>query len=144
MTKCDISTTTEPGWVSLVQGKHTEAVILLEFLKQNETILLPFSNDTRFDLVLLRGNQFLRVQCKTAKLKNGVIHCPCCSTTHKGLNKGYQDQIDLFAFYCPENENIYLVPIQDAGGNFSEMHLRIDPTRNNQQKGVHWAKDYQY
>jgi hypothetical protein len=51
-----------------------------------------------------------------------------------------QDDVDYFGVYCPDTRQVYLVPVEavpDRGAN-----LRVETPRNNQSKGVRWAKDY--
>jgi len=42
--------------------------------------------------------------------------------------------------YCPDTDAVYLVPITDVPDRGA--CLRVKPTKNNQAKGVRWAKDY--
>jgi hypothetical protein len=41
--------------------------------------------------------------------------------------------------YCPDTDAVYLVPITDVPDRGA--CLRAKPTKNNQAKGVRWAKD---
>ena len=43
--------------------------------------------------------------------------------------------------YSPDTGKVYLVPIEDTPED--AMMLRLQPTKNNQEKGVKWAKDYE-
>ncbi len=52
-------------------------------------------------------------------------------------NKG---EADYFGVYSPDTGKVYLVPVDDVPG--SQAKLRLQATKNNQQKGVRWAKDY--
>ena len=36
---------------------------------------------------------------------------------------------------------VYLIPVDHAG--ISQMSLRLVPTKNNQEKNIGWAKDYE-
>ena len=42
--------------------------------------------------------------------------------------------------HCPDTDAVYLVPIADVPDRGA--CLRVEPTKNNQAKGVRWAKDY--
>lgn len=55
--------------------------------------------------------------------------------------KSYAGQIDVFAVYCHENDEVYLLPVEKAGS--AEGAIRIDPPKNNQLAGVNLAADYQ-
>lgn len=60
---------------------------------------------------------------------------------HGWGRRDYRGQVDYFAVYCPETDKVYLVPVEDVGTN--EGSLRVEPTLNEQQKGVRWAVDYE-
>jgi PD-(D/E)XK endonuclease len=94
--------------------------------------------------------KFWRIQCKTGWLENDgdYIEFATASTyyhTRAGRTdhgrRDYRGQIDYFAAYCPETQKVYLVPI-DHVRNTSAI-LRLKPTKNNQQKNVRWAEDYE-
>lgn len=112
-------------------------------------IWMPFGENCRYDLVLEIDEVFLRIQCKTGRLRQGVIWFNTCSYTyHHPSNQGtrnyrhhYRGQADLFGIHCPETDGVYLVPVEDVGLN--QGSLRVLPTRNNQAKKIRWAKDYE-
>lgn len=51
-------------------------------------------------------------------------------------------EIDAIAAYAPDTDRCYLVPIEQVEER-SQISLRVGPTRNNQARGIHWAKDYE-
>jgi hypothetical protein len=53
----------------------------------------------------------------------------------------YTNDIDYFGVYCPENDKVYLVPVEDTTQRLCS--LRVTPAKNNQKKRVRWAKDYE-
>jgi PD-(D/E)XK nuclease superfamily protein len=110
-------------------------------------VLLPFGENTRYDLVIDDGEAFSRVQCKTGRLRGGVVLFNTCSCYGHHMNPGmsrrdYQGQVDYFAVHCPETGGVYLIPI-DAVPTKSYGSLRVDPSRNNQGRGVRWAADFE-
>jgi hypothetical protein len=59
-------------------------------------------------------------------------------------NKGwrnYSGQCDYFCVYVEELNKIYLLPVDDVGTSLAT--LRLVPSKNNQEKHVRWAKDYE-
>ena len=50
-----------------------------------------------------------------------------------------ENEVDYFAIYCPQLDELYGMSFADAKINAS---LRIGPTGNNQEKYIRWAKDY--
>ena len=53
------------------------------------------------------------------------------------------DQVDAFAAYCLDTDRCYFLPLTKFGGRGS-VQLRLAPTRNNQEAGVNWAKDFEF
>jgi hypothetical protein len=51
----------------------TEAVILAHLIQRGDLIALPFGNNQRYDMVIDRGGALLKAQCKTGRLRNGVV-----------------------------------------------------------------------
>ena len=126
------------------KGEKTEAIIIAELIKKDYPVLLPFGDNQRYDLIIEDKGQFKRIQCKTGRLRKGAVTFATCSNrcnTKQLYKKDYLGQIDLFAVYCYENNQIYLVPIDCVGT--TQAKLRIDSPKNNQSKKIQWAKDFQ-
>ena len=51
---------------------------------------------------------------------------------HKGY-RGYKGQCEYFA--------VYVIAVDEVGA--SHVTLRLAPSKNNQEKNVRWAKDYE-
>ena len=89
------------------------------------------------------GYRFARVQCKTGRLRNGVIVFSAKSVrgnTKQILTRRYNGEVEYFAVYCPETRGVYVVPCGEATpGQFS---LRVEPVSNGQSKHVRWASDH--
>lgn len=126
-------------------GLRGEAAIWGRLVKHGYAVLLPCGVNQRYDLVIddeSRG--FLRVQCKTGRLKNGAIQVRTCSTrsnTRSARSRGYSGEVELFGVYCPENDGVYIVPAGEVPRR--EMLLRVDEPRRGQGKHVRWAKKYE-
>lgn len=124
-------------------GHRAEAAILAELVKRGYRVLLPFGVNQRYDLVLDCDGRFLRAQCKTGRLREGVIQCSTQSiqSNTRGTSwRSYTGEIDLFIVYCPQNDSVYVIPADEVPKR--GMHLRVNPPRNRQDKRVRWAKDY--
>ena len=123
-------------------GARHEATIIAELIRRGYGVLVPWGVNQRYDLVLDFGEKFVRAQCKTGRLRNGVIRFPTGSTqanTRKGaIRKSYAGEVELFLVYCPDNGRIYSVPVDDCPAN-----LRVAPTDNGQARGIRWASDYE-
>ena len=124
-------------------GLRSEAAIISELLRRGYDVLEPRGFNHRYDLVIDTGDRFLRVQCKTGRLRNGVVIYSAQSVranTRNVVCRGYVDEIDAFLVYCPDLDAVYAIPIEDSANTTGR--LRLEPTANNQSKHVRWARDY--
>jgi hypothetical protein len=126
-------------------GQRSEAAIFAELVKRGYRVLIPYGVNHRYDLVIDAGDRFLRAQCKTGRLRDGVISFPTQSTrvnTRRVFRVPYDaDQIDLFLVYCPDTDRVYAVGIGEVASGYG--FLRVDPTANGQAKRIRWAADYE-
>src|ERR1700681_1723894 len=128
------------------KGDIAEQAIVLARLKAGKTVLRPVSNGLRYDLVVdnLDGT-ITRVQCKTGTLKcdDGVVRFrPRSADARRPNGVPYHGQIDAFGVYCPQDEQVYFVPIADLGTISSEVSLRLVPARSGQEVGIRYATAY--
>ena len=128
------------------RGDIAEQAVVLALLKAGKTVLRPVSNGLRYDIVVdnLDGT-FTRVQCKTGTLKcdGGVVRFrPRSADARRPNGVPYHGQIDAFGVYCPQNQEVYFVPIADLDGINSEVSLRLIPARSGQEIGIRYASVY--
>lgn len=121
-------------------GARTEGIVLAALLKARKKVLLPFGGDARYDLAYDEGGLLVRVQCKTAVLRNGVAVFNSRSLKRDGTQVHYKGDADFFGVYCEATGSVYLVPVELAAK--SKGSLRVEPPKNNQTKGILYAKDY--
>ena len=128
-------------------GDRSTLAIMYALRLQGWAILLPFGENTRYDLVVDNGACLRRVQCKTGRLRDGAIIFPTCSTyghhpNPKVIRRDYEGQIDEFAVFCPELGSVYLIPIEDCTTRTMGM-LRVSPPKNGQRKRIRLAAAYE-
>lgn len=123
-------------------GEVSEGMVLAALLRARKVVLQPFGNNQRYDLVVEEDGRFLRIQCKTGRVKkNGsVLVFNACSTT-SGENRDYRGQIELFGVYASDLDKVYLVPVDVVSR--TEASLRLTPPSNNQLKGVRYASEFE-
>lgn len=122
-------------------GNITEAKIISRFLEYGHTVSTVFGDNARYDIIVDIGDELLRVQCKTGRIRNGRVSFNTSSVspfTNKQNN--YLGQIDLFAIYCPDNDKCYGVPPTHVG--ISKGYLRIEEPKKRNPKIV-WAETYE-
>jgi PD-(D/E)XK endonuclease len=128
-------------------GDKTTLAVILALRMTGHTVLVPFGENARYDLVFDDGSRLARVQCKTGRLKQGAVRFNACSSYAHHRNAGfrerdYQGEIDYFAVHCPQTGGVYLIPIEDLRLR-SRGSLRVAPARNNQRRGIRSAADYE-
>jgi PD-(D/E)XK endonuclease len=134
----------EPSSHPVDVGLRTEAAILAELVRRGYQVLVPFGTNQRYDLVLDVSGRFVRAQCKTGRLREGVVRFSTRSirsNTRETFFRDYAGEVELFLVYCPETNGIYAVPVDEAPSGYG--YLRVEPTRNGQAEGIRWARDYE-
>jgi hypothetical protein len=126
-----------------------ESIVLARLVQLGYECLLPWGHDHRYDIAIDDNGKLVRIQCKTARYveKWGCLEFNTAITYARvggkpHVRKGYQGEADYFGVYSPDMGKIYLVPVGDVP-MCSKAVLRLHPTKNNQAKGVRWAKDYE-
>jgi hypothetical protein len=127
------------------KGAAAEAAITAMVIQLGLTVLRPLCEGRRYDLVIDLEPQLLRVQCKLAKLENGVLAVRL--QTNRYTPSGYVStsysaaEIDAVGAFCPQLNRGFLIPIAETAGRRA-VHLRLAPTKNKQARGIRWADDY--
>jgi hypothetical protein len=129
------------------KGAVAEAAITAAAIQLGFVVLRPLCEGRRYDLAIDLEPELLRVQCKLARRRNGVLY------VHLGTNRytprGYVStsytaaEIDAVAAYSPHLNRCFLLPIDQVAGRRA-IHLRLDPTNNNQAERIKWARDYEF
>lgn len=123
-----------------IVGARAEMSVASGLQRAGMDVFVPlFAAHSRVDLVAAGPPGLVRVQCKTARLLPGSLFFRTCSNT-ANIPLDYRDQIDAFGVYSPDLNSVYLVPIADV--SIRGCHLRVEPTRNGQEAGIRWARDY--
>jgi PD-(D/E)XK endonuclease len=127
-------------------GDRSTLAVMLALTDAGFDVSVPFGENCRYDLVVDRGGVLSRVQCKSGRLRNGVVQFATASTyghhlLHREARRDYRGQIDEFAVYCRDTRGVYLIPIEHVSAHTS-AHLRIEPCRNGQRRGVRFASTY--
>jgi PD-(D/E)XK endonuclease len=133
-------TTDQKGAIAETAIAHAATALGIEVYR-------PIAEGGRFDMIFLLGEELVRVQCKWARRIGDVVivRCYSCRRAREGLRKRLYtpDEIDAFAAYSIDTGKCYYLPLATIGIR-SHIQLRIEPTRNNQKFGVHWAEDFEF
>ena len=118
------------------KGDLAEAKVLAKLI-EHYTVSIPFG-DQRYDIVIETERHFSTVQVKNGRLRNGSIIFNSVSYGPRTNVENYLD-IDYFGVYCPELDEVFLVPTQEV--SVGRGVLRVDPVKQNESR-VRWAADY--
>jgi antitoxin (DNA-binding transcriptional repressor) of toxin-antitoxin stability system len=128
------------------KGDIAEAEIAAAASRVGCTVARPLTDHPAYDLIIEVGDRLLRVQCKWAGLKDGIVQIRlrrCAHSPTRGyVRGGYDpDEIDAVAAYCDELRECFLLPIELAAGQ-EWLSLRVDAPRNGQRASIHFAADH--
>ena len=120
-------------------GDISVSMALAALVKLGKSVLIPFGDKERYDLIFEDETGFRRVQCKTGHFKNGAVSFKTSSSYYHrgGTRKDYRGQADFFGVYCVENGKVYLIPVEESSNR--ETYLRVTPSLNNQIKRTRQA-----
>lgn len=130
------------------KGQITESMVLARLVQLGYQCLIPWGHDHRYDIAIDDNGTLVRIQCKTARYRKAggsiafntdITYARVGGKPH--IVKGYKGQADYFGVYSPDTGKVYFIPVDIE--NTRSVILRLTPTRNNQEKGVRWAKDYE-
>ena len=128
-------------------GDRTQLAVMLALRDAGYAVLVPFGENTRYDLVIDDGSRLERVQSKTGRLRKGAVEFKTCSSYAHHSNpaattRDYLGEVEYFAIHYPQTTSgVYLVPIDDIPVKW-HCRLRVDPARNQQRKGIRLAANY--
>jgi hypothetical protein len=127
------------------RGDLSEFEIATALMRAGKRVLRPLSAGLRYDLAIDGGDgTVIRAQCKTGVLRDGFITFRVCNAdARRPLGVPYQDQIEAFGVFCPQNGRTYLIPMTAVVANSSTARLRVEPARNGQQRGIRLAETFE-
>jgi len=124
-------------------AREAELRFAAELTRQGWEIFFPYGEDSPIDILAHKKGNFMKIQVKATKIKNGAISCKLRSTNNWQNKKYNSNEIDVFGFYDYESKKGYLIPIKEIEG-MSEIKMRIHEAKNKQKKNIRYAKDYLY
>ena len=130
------------------KGNVAETAITAAAVKLGVEVYRPIGEGQRYDLIFDVNSRLLRIQCKWSTRYNDILVVRCYSTRRiaggKIVSRRYTEtEIDAVAIYCEELDRCYLLPLELWSGR-RQIHLRLNPARNNQMLGINWAKDFEF
>lgn len=97
------------------KGNITELAVMLEAIKNNITVSIPYGNCDKYDQIWDYNGKLLRIQVKTSRFKDerkiGIIF-NCYSVSNGKRHKYSKQDIDYFATYW--DNKCYLIPVEEC------------------------------
>jgi hypothetical protein len=126
------------------KGDISEAVVAAELLKLGFSISKPFGDNQPYDLIVDTKSKLLKVQIKTASIRNNCVMFKVSGSINPRLDKrknfNYSGLADLIIAYCPEIDKCYVLSDFNLK---AQVMLRLTQTKNRQEKNIRWAADYE-
>jgi hypothetical protein len=128
-----------------VVGDRSEVRVLSAFVESGYNVSIPFGENHRYDFIAEdEDGRLLKIQVKTGRLRDGAVRFNGFSShSHRGgaTTRRYHGEVDFFAVYCPDTDEVYVIPEADA---CIRPYLRIEAPKNNMKKLIRWASDYAF
>ena len=129
------------------KGNLTELQCIIAFYQLGYKVSIPYGDNSRYDFIADIDGKLLKIQCKTSRLidndnSSGSIEFSTTSTrsnTTGNYRHNYKSQIDYFSTFW--DGKCYLIPVEECGT--ASKKIRFDNPKNNQTKGITFAKDYE-
>lgn len=129
------------------KGNVGVAKVIADLTAKGFSLSVPLNEGERYDLIADNGEELLRVQCKYTESNGEFVIARPRSVTHTGYrakvaHKYTGEEIDLLAVYDATSDSCFYIPADELGAGMDEFRLRLTPPKNNQVRGIRWAKDY--
>lgn len=127
---------------SKIKGDLGQVMIMGDLLSKGYKVAIPLGEDWRYDLIVDKNDQLLKIQCKYVESNRGVIKVRC--ETHDGRSYyRYQEKdLDYIAVYDKVTNKCYYIKNSYLNKGRASMTLRVAPTKNGQTKKILNAKDF--
>jgi hypothetical protein len=128
-------------------GLAAHTAVLHKLVSKELEVLQPLGDHLRYDLAyyLEETGELVRIQCKAGRydpIKGCVYFKNFNRSGGRSGRRSYIGDAEYFGVYSAALNTVYLVPV-DIAPYASEVGLRVQSTKNNQEKKVIWAKDYE-
>lgn len=125
------------------KGDIGQVKVMGDLLTKGYKVALPLGEDWRYDLIVDKNNQLLRIQCKYVESTHGVIKVRC--ETHDGRNyyRYRPEDLDYIAVYDKITDECYYINCSYLGKDGrGSLSLRLRPAKNGQTKKIFNASEF--
>jgi hypothetical protein len=114
-------------------GVVSENMVINQLAINGLDVCVPCKMNDRIDALIVKGNNFCKLQIKGAGYRKEKSYSAELSTHNKKIRKLYSaDEIDFFLIYCFPWEDVYVIPRTATGDSLS---IRLYPHRQKNNIG---------
>jgi hypothetical protein len=124
------------------KGLQAELYVAHLLVRHGFTVLMPYGEDVRYDLVSEKNGVFKRIQVKHVTPKGGTLEVQLRSSNNYQIIRYSTADVDIVAAFNPEDRSVYFIPLSETL-NRNCLKLRLTGCKNNQQRRVIWAADFE-
>jgi len=98
-------------------GNRSLAEVIKYFLARENQVFVPFGDGGLYDLIVDDGVRLIKVEVKTGKLMKKITKSVVIFNTESHQKRRAIDcrqSADIFAVFCPQTGNVYIVPASEA------------------------------
>ena len=122
------------------KGQLAELKVAAKAAEKGWAVSIPV-NTARYDLILDAGDKLFRAQVKYAGGGSKSIAKFNFGNGSSGPQCYTKDEIDVVLVYLPQLDDVvWLGP--ELFHNKYGLHIRLEPAKNNQSKGIFLAEDH--
>jgi len=131
------------------KGAVAKAKLAEYAVQQGWQMYLPFTDGVKGDAILEIDDELWKVELKYSSQKRGknVIIIQVSNSqprrTRNRQTKYHIGDFDLLVAYSAITDKLYVFAIDEVTEK-TDIALRLAAPKNNQVKGVHWARDFEY
>lgn len=115
-----------------------------DFIEQGFDVSIPQGDYCAYDFLACKNGKIYKIQVKSCeKIKDGKMQFDLSSRNYYVDKQYTNEEVDYFYLFCLENKQGYLYKLESSS-NIRGIYLRIEPPRNNQVKGINFAKDFEF
>lgn len=124
-------------------GEIGERIAIGELSKYGLDIILPMGDNLPFDFIVYKDNKLYKCQVKSTSIKDecNAFQFNLITTNWYSRKEYMYTKDDVDVIICCDLNTIYLFKFSELEGRKS-ISIRVDNPKQNQTKGINFAKDY--
>ncbi|RYD62382.1 MAG: hypothetical protein EOP83_14750 [Verrucomicrobiaceae bacterium] len=133
--RCAMSSTKNKGDIAEIAVAH-------HLMENGMSILFPYGENRRYDLVVDLCGRFIRIQTKYAVSKDDHWIVRCRSTNDYNTRKYTSKEIEYIASYDARTKMIIYIPAPLLDDGKAVLHFRFNPSAKRKNTKVRLVDDF--